>query len=52
MPAKHKGGVIEYGILKETGLEEKEEKMITLSNGKKISEATVIEALKSLTNQS
>lgn len=43
---KFEGGVVEYGILKETGLEE--EKMITLSNGKKVSEGTVIEALKGL----
>jgi hypothetical protein len=42
------GGVVEYGILKETGLPE--EKMITLSNGKKVSESTVIEALRALTN--
>ena len=40
------GGVVEYGILKETGLPE--EKMITLSNGKKVSESTIIEALKGL----
>jgi len=43
---KFEGGVIEYGVLIETGLPE--EKMITLSNGKKVSESTVIEALKGL----
>ena len=43
---KFEGGVIEYGVLIETGLPE--EKMITLSNGKKVSESTIIEALKGL----
>ena len=41
------GGVVEYGILNETG--EEIEKMIELSNGKKVSESTIIEALRALT---
>ena len=46
---KLESGQVAYGILKETGLEE--DKMITLSNGKKVSEATVIEALKTITEE-
>ena len=41
------GGVVEYGTLVETG--EEIEKMIELSNGKKVSESTIIEALRALT---
>jgi len=40
------GGVVEYGLLVETG---ETEKMIELSNGKKVSESTIIEALRALT---
>ena len=46
---KLEGGEVVYGIVNEIGLpDEKLIKMITLSNGKKVSEETVIEALKGL----
>ena len=45
---KHEGGVIEYGILKETGI--KEEPMITLPDGRKFSASTIQKALKRYVN--
>ena len=42
---KHEGGVIEYGILRETGIEAKPETMITI-NGKEWSASTIQKALR------
>jgi len=46
---KLEGGKVCYGTVVETGLPERvEAKLITLSNGKKVSEETIVEALKGL----